>query len=84
MGRMKKGPHEELLRSASRYVGLADAGNLIFSCMPPMAPAEDDDEVMAEPVGVFDDDDILPEDEDLRGIDVLSAPAGAIEPIRFP
>ena len=87
LDRMKKEPHEELRRPPHRYAGLADSDNLIFSRMPPsapgrppLAPAEDDDEVMAEPVGILNDDDILPEEEDLRGIDELSAPVGAILP----
>ena len=80
LDRMKKEPNEEFRRPPHRYVGLADSDNLIFSRMPPLAPAEDDDEVMAEPVGILNDDDIMPEEADLRGIDELSAPAGAIVP----
>ncbi len=56
--------------------------------MPPVAPAEDEDEdvAMAQPVGILNDDDIMLDatvEEDLRGIDVLSATAGAIEPSVF-
>ena len=53
-----------------------------------MAPAEDEDDdvAMAQPVGILNDDDIMPDatvEEALRGIDVLSAPAGAIGPSAF-
>ncbi len=54
LGRMKKGPCEESRRKRDlgprpphRYVGMADSDNLIFSGMPPLAPAEEEDAVMA-------------------------------------
>ena len=64
LDRMKKEPNEERVghdlgpRVPHRYVGLADSDNLIFSRMPPLAPAEEEDTIMAEPVGILNDDDI--------------------------
>ena len=50
-------------------------------------PEEGDEDVgRAQEVGIVNDDDIMPDatvEEDLRGIDVLSATAGAIEPSVF-